>query len=110
MTNEETPAACSLDASRLERRLAAIAEVGAESLTSREIDGEGRHLLRFRPLAGTRYRLEQIVAAEAECCSFLDLHLSEEGGALVLSIAAPANGGSVADGLAEAFAGVADER
>ena len=57
MTNEK-PAACSLDASRLERRLVAIAEVGADSLVSHAVDGDGRHLLRFRPRAGTRDRLE----------------------------------------------------
>jgi hypothetical protein len=106
MTKEEPPA-CSLDANPLERRLAAIAEVGADSLTSRAVDDDGRHLLRFRSRAGTRDRLEEIVAAEAECCSFLDLHLSEQGGTLVLSIAAPANGTAVADALAEAFARVA---
>jgi hypothetical protein len=105
MTNEK-PAACSLGSSQLERRLAAIAEVGAESLISRAVDGDGRHLLRFRPQAGVGDRLEEIVAAEAECCSFLDLRLSEEKGALVLSIAAPASGRTVADGLAEAFSRV----
>jgi hypothetical protein len=105
MTNEK-PAACSLGASQLERRLAAIAEIGADSLISRAVDGDGRHLLRFRPQAGMRDRLEEIVAAEAECCSFLDLRLSDEGEALVLSIAAPASGSAVVDGLAEAFSQV----
>src|SRR4051794_11468584 len=103
----ENPTACSLDASRLERRLAAIAAVGADSLISRAVNGDGHHLLRFRPRAGTRNRLEEIVAAEAECCSFLDLQLSEEGGTLVLWIAAPSDGVMVADRLAEAFAQVA---
>jgi|SRR5829696_208500 len=102
MTNDK-PAACSLGSDALERRLAAIAEVGRANLISSEADGD-RHLLRFRPRAGTRRRLEQIVAAEAECCSFLDLALTESERMLVLSITAPEGGRAVASLLAEAFA------
>ena len=100
---EETPIACSLEADDLQRRLAAIAELGAESLIAREADG-GRHLLRFRAEPETRRRLEAIVAAEAECCSFLELSLQERGEELVLSIAAPRGGRPIADELAAAFA------
>jgi hypothetical protein len=101
---EETPVACSLSAGDLEQRLAAIAAIGADSLISSEIDGD-RHLLRFRSSEPARRRLEEIVAAEAECCSFLDLSLAEEEGELTLSIAAPGDGRAVADELARAFAG-----
>jgi hypothetical protein len=101
---EEIPLACSLGASDLRQRLAEIAEVGADSLIERSADGE-RHLLRFRSDADTRRRLEAIVVAEAKCCSFLDLSLEEQGGELVLSVSAPQDGQSVADGLAAAFAG-----
>jgi hypothetical protein len=52
-----------------------------------------------------RERLEEIVAAEAECCSFLDLALEEQSAELVLSIAAPKGGQAVADELAAAFVG-----
>jgi demethylmenaquinone methyltransferase/2-methoxy-6-polyprenyl-1,4-benzoquinol methylase len=96
------PVACSLGAADLEGRLAAIAAVGADSLVAREMK-DGRHLLRFRDDGSTRRRLEEIVAAEARCCSFLDLALRDEDGDLVLSIAAPAEGQTVADGLAAAF-------
>lgn len=102
---KDKPIACSLGSGALEQRLAAIAEIGADSLVSREIKGD-QHLLRFRSDDGTRRRLEGIVAAEAECCSFLDLSLTEEGGKLVLSIAAPEAGQSVADELAGMFAGM----
>jgi hypothetical protein len=101
---EALPIACSLGAGDLKRRLAAIAEIGAESLLGREAD-EGRHLLRFSGDAATRKRLEEIVAAEAECCSFLHLTLEERGGELVLSVAAPQDGQVVADELAAAFDG-----
>jgi hypothetical protein len=101
---EDTPIACSLSAGELEQRLEAIAEVGADSLIDRCVE-DGCHLLRFRSDPTTRQRLEDIVAAEAECCSFLDLSLSEQGDALVLSIAAPQDARTLAEGLAGAFAG-----
>lgn len=105
MTNEG-PAACSLEAASLERRLAEIAEIGAHSLISRDDIG-GRHLLRFRADEGTRLRLEEVLAAESECCSFLELSLDQdqEASELLLAIAAPRRAQALADGLAAAFAG-----
>jgi hypothetical protein len=97
------PIACSLGTIELRQRLDQIAAVGAESLIDRRSE-KGRHRLRFRPDATTRDRLETIVAAEAKCCSFLDLSLEEEGEELILSIAAPQDGRAVADQLAAAFA------
>jgi hypothetical protein len=105
MTNG-TPIACSLGAGELQQRLAAIAEVGASSLLSRAMD-DGGHLLRFRPDPTTRRQLEDIIAAEAECCAFLDLALREEEGELVMSIAAPKDAQALADGFADAFSGTA---
>lgn len=106
---EGTPIACSLGASDLRARLNQIAAVGADSLIKRGADGD-RHLLRFRSTEETRRRLEAIVAAEAKCCSFLDLSLAEQGGELVLSIGASEDGRPVADELAAAFAGHRRER
>ncbi len=103
MTNDN-PVACSLGADELQQRLAAIAEIGASSLISREIQGN-RQVLRFRASQSARRRLEGIVAAEAECCSFLDLALSVDRAELVLSIAAPKDAQAVADELAKAFGG-----
>jgi hypothetical protein len=99
---EKTPIACSLSAGELQERLAAAAEIGAASLIDRQSDGE-RHVLRFRADPPTRARLEAIVTAEARCCSFLDLSLSEAGGVLVLLIAASQGGEATAEGLAAAF-------
>lgn len=103
---DEIPISCSLGVGDLEQRLAAIARIGAESLISRHDDDE-RHLLRFRAGAETRRRLEEIVAAEAKCCSFLEMTLSEESDALVLTIVAPPEADAVAAGLSRAFAGAA---
>lgn len=99
------PATCSLGAGALEERLAAIAEVGADSLVSHRVEG-GRHLLRFRAEARTLRRLEQIQAAEAECCPVLELSLDRRGDELVLAIAAPRQAQALADGLAGAFGGL----
>jgi hypothetical protein len=98
------PVACSLGAGDLQARLTEIAAVGAASLIAHDEDG-GRHTLRFRPDPTTRRRLEEIVAAEAECCSFLALDLAERDGELVLTLAAPEEGRPFADELALAFAG-----
>jgi hypothetical protein len=99
---EDTPVACSLEASALESRLGAIARAGAEGLLSKRTEGD-RRLLRFRDTEAMRRQLEEIVSAEAKCCSFLDLSLKEDGNELVLSIAAPQNAREIADELAEAF-------
>jgi hypothetical protein len=99
---EEGPIACSLAPSDLRQRLQEIAAAGADSLIERGRAGD-RHLLRFDSDAETRRRLEAIVAAEAKCCSFLDLSLENQNHDLVLSIGAPQGGQSVADELAGAF-------
>jgi hypothetical protein len=96
------PIACSLEGSDLQLRLDEIAGVGADSLIDRDTEN-GRHRLRFRSDPRTRRRLEEIVAAEAECCSFLDLELAEQGSDLVLTMTAPEGGQLVADWLAVAF-------
>jgi hypothetical protein len=83
---EEKPVACSLGPRDLEERLAAIAVIGADSLLRSETDGE-RHLLHFRSDPTTRRRLEELIAAEAECCPFLAFELSEQaGGELRLTV------------------------
>lgn len=64
---------------------------------------DGTHILRFHADPRTRRRLEEIVAAEAECCAFLDLDLTERDGELVLTVAAPDGGQPVAEALALTF-------
>jgi hypothetical protein len=103
MTDSQ-PVACSLGADDLQKRLAAIAKIGADNLTDRKLE-DGCHVLRFSADAEVRKRLGEIVAAERECCSFLDLALVDDAGELVLTIGAPDEARPVADDLALAFAG-----
>lgn len=96
------PIACTLDENALRQRLEQIAALGADALIGHEETG-GAHTLRFRLDEQTRHRLEQIVDAEAKCCSFLDLTIEERDGELILALDAPAEGRPVADELVSAF-------
>lgn len=101
---QELPIACSLGTADLERRLDGLAELGAAGLLDAE--GEGaRHTLRFRDEPALRARLEDIVAAEAECCPFLGLEIESGRGVLTLRVEAPGGGESVAEGLVAAIGG-----
>ena len=100
---QEPPIACSLGHDELAARLEVIAAIGAAHLTSRDAEGDTQ-LLRFRPDDGVRRSLEGIVAAEARCCSFLDMEIREEAATLVLVIDAPTEAAPVAAELAAAFA------
>jgi hypothetical protein len=102
--SEPKPIACSLGASDLRRRLDEIAALGSESLIASE-DRDGTRVLRFRPDEETRQRLKAIVAAEAECCPFLDLRLGAGDGELILTVGAAQDGQTLAGEFAAAFAG-----
>jgi hypothetical protein len=94
-----TPIACLLSATDLSARLAEMNRLGRDALLS----VDGARALRFRADTETRARLEAIVAAEAECCPFLDMDLREEDGALVLEIRAPQEAEPVVADLVSAF-------
>jgi hypothetical protein len=100
---QELPIACSLGVDDLKARLDLIAEIGASHLISRDTEGDTQ-LLRFRRDDGVRRSLEGVVAAEARCCSFLDMEIREEAGALLLVIDASAEAAPIAAELAAAFA------
>ena len=101
----ELPLACSLEGASLQQRLETIAELGADGLVAYG-HTDGGHLLRFRRDPLIRERLEAIVKAEAECCSFLDLLLRDEDGELRLLIRSTRDGRATADEVAAAFAGI----
>ena len=95
----ELPLACSLDGAAMAERLAHMRSIGRDSLIAAEPGG----VLRFDASPATRSRLEQIVAAEAQCCPFLGLDLAEEAGTLRLTVSAPEGAEPVVEGLIEAF-------
>jgi hypothetical protein len=82
-------------------RVAEIAAIGTEGLLHAEAVGS-RALLRFRPGADVRARLEAIVAAEAECCAFLTLTLTDDN---ALTIEGPPAAAPVVRDLVAAFGG-----
>ncbi len=102
-----TSIACTLSDDELPQRLAEIRALGRDALVSVERD-HARAVLRFRPGRTVRQELERIVAAESRCCSFLDLDLTGEPPAAVLTIAAPAGAEPVMHELVEAFAAEAE--
>jgi hypothetical protein len=99
---DRLPIACSLSASDLTERLRAIGALGRDSLVAARRDG-ARAELRFAARAGVRDRVAAIVAAETECCAFLDMRVADEPDAVVLSIAAPDGAEPVLAELVDAF-------
>jgi len=98
------PIACSLGATDLAARGAELRALGGDGLVSVS-EGPGRAVLTFRPDAEIRERVEAIVAAESECCAFLDFRVEHGTEATVLTISAPNGGAEVVSELASAFAG-----
>jgi hypothetical protein len=85
--NDEVPPTCSLQGRELQERLDEIAALGATSLLGQEVDGD-RQILRFRPDPETRRQLEALVAAESECCAFLELSLEASDTEIILTVSA----------------------
>ena len=98
----DLPIACSLTASQLPARLAEIAALGAAALIDADHEGD-RAELRFTAGADVRRRVDAIVAAESQCCAFLDMCVTEAPGAIVLTIRAPEGAESVLAELVDAF-------
>jgi hypothetical protein len=98
----ELPIACSLTATELPRRLAEMADVGRAALL--DVRDDGTHAeLRFAAGAGVRDRVDAIRAAESQCCAFLDMAVTDEPDAVVLTIDAPEGADVVLTELVDAF-------
>jgi hypothetical protein len=98
MADEPIPTACTLGPADMKARQADLRALGEDGLVSKVINGESA-VLRFRPDAAIRRRVEAAVTAESECCPFLDFALEHGENATVLTITAP-------DGAAETLASV----
>jgi hypothetical protein len=100
----QPPIACSLSATELPARLAAMADLGRAALLDARTDN-GHAILRFAAERGVRERVETIVAAESQCCAFLAMQVSDAPGEVVLSITGPEGAETVVDELVSAFRG-----
>lgn len=102
----ELPIACSLNATERTVRLAAMTALGRDALVGvRRATAHAE--LRFAAGDGIRDRVEEIAAAEAECCAFLDMEVHDEPDLVVLYITAPPDADPVLGELANAFRGEA---
>jgi hypothetical protein len=98
----EIPIACTLDRAKMRQRGEDLRALGRAALTAVE-RGERHVALRFRPHPGIRERVEQLVAAESQCCAFLDFTITHERDATVVTIVSPPDGAPVMHELADRF-------
>jgi hypothetical protein len=98
----ELPIACSLDATQLSERLGEMSALGDAAL----VDARTKPLhaeLRFAAGGGVRERVEAIITAESQCCSFLSMGVSEAPDLVLLTVDAPAGAELVLAELVAAF-------
>lgn len=96
------PIACTLSSAALSERAEEMRLVGESGLASAVRDGASA-VLRFSGGPELHERLKAIVAAEAECCPFLDLDLSDGKEALELSVRGPSEAEEIVRAMVEAF-------
>jgi phosphotransferase system HPr-like phosphotransfer protein len=103
MTGTDLPIACLLDAAGLRARESQLACLGRSLISVSRPQGASV-VLRFSADEETRNRLDRIVAAERECCPFLDLKV-RKGQTLELTIDGPDEAAPVIAGLTDAIRG-----
>ena len=102
--SQPLPIACTLSAGALEARGAELRVLGGDGLVD-VAQGPTRADLYFRPDPEIRERVDAIVAAESECCAFLDFRVEHGDEATVLTISAPNGGAEMVHELVAALAG-----
>lgn len=86
----DQPIACTLGPDGMTARLARIDALAADGLLERTPTESGvRVRLLDRP--DIEQRTHELVAAESQCCAFLDFDVRRENGDLVLDISGPEN-------------------
>jgi hypothetical protein len=98
----EIPIACTLDRAKMRQRGKDIRALGRAALMSVE-RGERHVVIHFRSDPEIRERVEELVAAESECCAFLDFTIAHERDATVVTIVSPPYGVPVMHELASLF-------
>jgi MerR family transcriptional regulator, copper efflux regulator len=102
--SQPLPIACSLSGADFAERVEELRALGRDGLVSVS-KVPGRAVLRFRPAADIRERVEAAAAAESECCAFLDFRVDDDDEAITLTISAPNGGAEVVGELAALFSG-----
>ena len=87
MDQPAQPLACSLDDAELLDRIEAWREV-VQRATSRAVEGD-RVVAVYPNDAQLLGRLRELIAAEAECCSFLRFNLEETSDAILTKLRLP---------------------
>src|SRR3954471_13309296 len=92
----ELPIACTLTPDDTTARLGLIDALAADGLLDRTPTDRGVRL-RLRDTPEIEQRIRELIAAESECCAFLDFELGRDGGDLVLNSAGPGDARPVID-------------
>ena len=95
----EVPIACTLGGSDRRARAVAIRELGDRALVGLEAN-DRRARLRFH---GERERVEALVAAESQCCAFLQFAIARDGEETEVEIRTPEGGESLLRALVAAI-------
>jgi hypothetical protein len=96
----DQPIACSLPAADFQLRKQDAAQIAREALRSREPLAGGTRLT-FAASGDTERNLRELIAAEADCCSFLRFELDRDGETLLLDVTGPDDAQPI---IAELFA------
>lgn len=92
------PIACSLTAGEYRRRTADTARLAGHALRTRELIAGGARLS-FDPVPAVADELDAFVAAESQCCPFLQLDLRVEDGLVVLDVTGPQDAQPIIEAL-----------
>lgn len=87
MDTQEQPLDCTLEGSELVERIEAWQQVVSRA-TAREAK-DGRLVARYPKDARLLDRLRELIAAEAECCPFLDFSVDERADSIVTELRLP---------------------
>jgi hypothetical protein len=96
----DTPIACSLPPDALRERRAHIDRIARQALRSRRHIAGGARLT-FAAGPEIADSLRELIAAEADCCAFLQMNLHAAGSELVLDVTGPEEAQPI---IAEIFA------
>jgi hypothetical protein len=98
----ELPVACSLAQEDLSGRRERWSRLAEQALRLHESTAGGVRL-RFRALPGVAAELDDLVAAERDCCAFADWSVERASGEIVLTVSAAGEGAPAIRELFAAF-------